>query len=127
MGPCCGLRGDHGVVQVGAGVEEDRRRVGKDHRLLLSLVGDPGEKIPDDVDPGMILVVGPDHDPGGQGRMRPGEHLVSGGRIVLPVLLGGHVDGTDLPLLERVLLAALEPFLLLLPVDVEIILEETDS
>ena len=117
---------DHAVVQIGAGIEEDRRRVGEDRRLLLALVGDPREEIPDDMDPGVVLVVGPNDDPGGHGRMGARKHLVPRVAVVLPVFLGRHVDGADFPLLQRILLAAEEPFLLFVPVDIEIVLVETD-
>src|SRR6266436_3727217 len=71
-----------------------------------------------------VLVVGTDDVPRRERVVAAREHRVARPAVVLPMRDRGLVDRADLPLLERIGAALLQPLLLLALADVEIILEE---
>ena len=72
------------------------------HSVLHSL--HPGERLHHQ-EPEAVV----DHLPERLAEVDAGEHGVAGEAVILPVLLGGIVDGRNLPLFQRVLAAVVEP------------------
>ena len=68
---------------------------------------------------GALLAVALDHGPGRICRIRIKKHALFGTRVVFPFVQRGQVDRAQLPLLEWVVLALLEPPQLLLSADTE--------
>src|SRR5438445_7356410 len=71
-------------------------------------------------------LIGAHDDPRRVFMVRAREHRVTCATVVTPVALGRVVDGTDLPLLERIAPAAAQPTRLLVTADIEIVLEKND-
>src|SRR6478672_11493037 len=55
------------------------------------------------------------------------KHLVSAPRIGIPVLERDLVHPADLPLAQRIVSSRLQPLCLLVPVDVQVVLEQLDA
>lgn len=95
--------------------------------LVRFWTGQAREQIADQIEVREVLVVGRHDDPGRQRARCSCQHQVAGLRISVPVLDGDVIDGTGLPLLERVAPAISKAPLLLLFTDIQIVFEYLDS
>src|SRR5579883_1563264 len=85
------------------------------------------QEVADYVEPRQMLVVGVNHRPRRLRRMRAREHEIAPMAVLGPELRRLGVDRAQLPLLQRILAALLEPPLLLALADIEIVFEEADA
>ena len=91
------------------------------------LVRDHVQQVRDRVEPGALLVVGADDDPGREAGVGRLEHPIAGARVVVPFLPRRQVHVTELPLPHRVRDPGQEPLFLLLVAHLEPELDQGDA
>lgn len=107
-------------------VEHDIRiRLGQVFILVRAV--DAGHEVADDIEPGLLLVIGPHDVPGQVFAMGPSKHFVARVAVIVPAPQRALVNGADLPLLERINPPICQSFLLFGFRYVEIILEKLRS
>ena len=97
-----------------------------DLRRLGPLVGHLVQEVRDTVQAGAALVVGLNHVPGADLRVRGGEHGIAGAGIVVPTTVRLKVHRAELPYLARVLRPVLEAASLFFLADLEPVLYDLD-
>lgn len=98
-----------------------------DGLALDGLVWNLGEEMADAVEAGFLFVVRGDDVPWGFRDVGLFEHDFLGLRVVFPAFAGLQIHGAELPLLEGVVVAALEAELLLFVTDGEPVFDDLDA
>jgi hypothetical protein len=109
-------------------LEPTSKRVGPaDNTGILARIRQRGQEVLHAIEPCALLVVGLDDRPRRISRVGVEEHGFLGFGVIAPLVQRLTVDGRQLPLLQRLLLAAVEAAKLLVLRDREPVLEQQDA